>query len=183
MKSKEVQVSKLTQNIIDKYESVGYKLVSINGEELKFSNLFSRHFVFIISDYKELKQKWEKFQTQVIDEYLEFKDEAFLEWNFYCVYILKNKTKSEQERNYILNIEQDRSYSRKYVLSKSELNFLPPGRIAKDAFTTKGAFPTDISEKWETDLGKELFDAITYKPKNKIETRLLIFLENKIEYE
>ena len=176
-------MSKLKQNIIDKYKSAGYQSFSIKGEDLKFSNLFSRHFVFIISDYKELCQKWEKFQTQVIDEYLGFKDEAFLEWNFYCIYILKMKinTESEQERSYILGVEQDRSYSRKYVIFSSEVDSLPPGRIAKDAFKAKGDLATDISKKWETNVGKELFDAITTKPKNKIEHRLLELMENEIE--
>jgi len=167
----------LQQRIKDIYEDSGYRHIGETASGLKFSNAFSRHFVFVLPDLTGLENKWSALHDEVVQEYLDFTGEPFIEWNFYCVFILAISEITEPERTSFLAIEQDRSYSRKYVRLMSEIETLPPGRISVEDWGEKESVTGEMSELWKDILGDQLYKAIMNDSKKNIEKRLLKLLE------
>ena len=73
-------MSSLYEEIVSQYESNGFKHTGNLEEGYKFSNKFSRHFLFILPSVQELLKKWKSLQAEVIDEYRHFKEESLSEW-------------------------------------------------------------------------------------------------------
>ncbi len=158
------------------YEDSGYQHIGETTSGLKFSNAFSRHFVFVLPNLLALQNKWKVLHGEVVKEYIDFRDDSFLEWNFYCAFVVEESEPSKTDRTAILEIEQDRSYSRKYVLCLSELDKLPPGLISCEDFGGKEAVIKEMSEQWNEILGERLYKAIMSDTKQNIEKRLLKLL-------
>ncbi len=169
-------MSSLYEEIISKYESNGFEHTGNLKEGYKFSNRFSRHFLFILPSVQELLKKWKSLQTEVIDEYRHFKEEAFLEWNFYTIFVLEVQNLSDKEKTLISDIEQDRSYTRKYVRTAGEISLFPPGIIRGGALDGYDSTIVDFEVHWKSVLGDQLFRTIMDGPKYKIEQRILKLL-------
>ena len=171
----------LKQVVVNIYKQSGYQHVGETASGLKFSNMFSRHYVFTLPDVAALKKTWRTLHEEVLREYLDFRDESFVEWNFYCVFLIEAPEVTPMDRIAIQDIEQDRSYSRKFVRTVSEINALPPGRILAGELGTKETIRRDISKLWEETLGTKLYAAIVSDPKRNIEKRVLKVLEGNNE--
>jgi len=169
----------LEEMIKEAYSKKGYCYVGDTENGMKFTNLFSRHFIFCLSDVLELQEKWHALHKEVIQEYLDFKEESFLEWNFYCVFILKTDVIKEEESRFILQVEQDRSYSRKYVRLSNDLEMLPPGWISIGEIGDNEMFSENLTKHWREHLDGDLYSMIMDKTKSKMEDNLKELLEVK----
>jgi hypothetical protein len=162
----------LKEQITVRYEMHRYKKIGETQSGLKFANMFSRHFVFVVSSVDELLMFWQKLHEEVVQEYREFSEESFLEWNFYTVFIIREHDLSNEQKARLLEIEQDRSYSRKYVRTAEEIKELPPGIISSDELGAKEDMTENITQQWRDVLGGKLYDVIITGPKNAVEKRL-----------
>jgi len=162
----------LTERIVARYEMHHYKKIGETQSGLKFANMFSRHFVFVVSSVDELLKLWQKLHEEVVQEYREFSEESFLEWNFYTVFIVKEHDLSDEQKARLLEIEQDRSYSRKYVRTVTEIKTLPPGIISREELGEKENVIKDVTQQWREVLGENLYNVIMNGPKNAVEQRL-----------
>ena len=170
----------LYEEIVSKYENNEFKYTGNLEEGYKFSNKFSRHFLFILPSVQELLKKWKSLQAQVIDEYCHFNEESFLEWNFYTIFVLEIQNLSDEEKTLISDIEQDRSYTRKFVRTAGEILLLPPGIIRGRDLTGYDSTIVDFEVHWKSVLGDQLFKTIMDGPKYKIEQRILKVLERSL---
>ena len=173
-------MSSLYEEIVSQYESNGFKHTGNLEEGYKFSNKFSRHFLFILPSVQELLKKWKSSQAEVIDEYRHFKEESFLEWSFYTIFVLEVQNLSDKEKTLISDIEQDRSYTRKFVRTAGEISLLPPGIIRAGDLTGYDSTIVDFEVHWKSVLGDQLFKTIMDGPKYKIEQRILKLLERSL---
>ena len=162
----------LKEQITVRYKMHQFKKIGETQSGLKFANMFSRHFVFVVSSVDELLMFWQKLHEEVVQEYREFSEESFLEWNFYTVFIIREHDLSNEQKARLLEIEEDRSYSRKYVRTAAEIKTLPPGIIRREELGGKENVIKDVAQQWREVLGENLYDVIMNGPKNAVEQRL-----------
>ena len=170
----------LYEEIVSQYESNGFKHSGNLEDGHKFSNRFSRYFLFILPSVQELMRRWKSLQAEVIEEYRHFKDESFLEWNFYTIFVLEVQNLSGKEKTLISDIEQDRSYTRKYVRTAGEISLLPPGVIRAVDLTDNDPTIVNFEVHWKSVLGDQFFNTIMNGPKYRIEQRILKLLERSL---
>ena len=72
----------------------------------------------------------------------------------------------------VQEIEQDRSYSRKYVRSVNDLEGIPPGIISKNDFRADTKTNINLSKDWEDALGSDFYKTIVECPKSSIQKRV-----------
>jgi len=150
-----------------------------NGD-LYFENDFAFYFVFFIDTASQLKEQWQDLHVTLMDHYRSYEGPEDREWNYYAVYIVLDKSLANKELLDVKKtIEANSKYSRKFVLTKDELDVLPPGILSKEDLSAKGDKISDPLEQWEKILGRELIELICKGTKNTIEDRIRKVIENE----
>lgn len=176
-------MNEIKKKIIEKYKKNNFKYSLTDREEiLYFENIFSIHYIFLFNNLADLKNNWKTNHVNLIEDYIEKEMPNYMGWNYYAVFMVKAEILDEQEWKALNDeIENDTSYSRKYLMEQKEINELPPGMLDIERIDEKSHLTYNIREDWERTLGLELYRKITKEPKAKLKQRILNFIEEKIE--
>jgi len=165
-------MTKTEKMVLQQYIDAGYEHVPNARIQLRFKNDFSMHYVFICNNADQLSKEWRVRHKQVIDEYADYEGPSFMDWNYYEVFLVDESFDPSTQSQLIFEIEQEKSYSRKFVRSITEISSLPPGAIRTQDLQ-KGERSLDNALKsWESTIGERLYQTIVDGPKNRIEERL-----------
>ena len=164
-----MELQELAAKVKDAYSRADYQSLVEDSVHIVFANRFSRHYVFILERVSDLTDQWRSLHDTVVEEYLDFRGDSFIEWNFYCVFIVNVEDVSSHERAEIQKIEQDRSYTRKHVRLLSEIKHLPPGQPATSTGEVNAGPLADLTKVWEEALGKKLYGTIANSLKTGVE--------------
>ena len=153
--------SELLSAISQRYRNAGFSVSDLsctNGVVLQ--NAFSIQAVFVAANDAALKNEWAELHDELIQAYRSYEGFVDMEWNFYCVFVLVESGEPPGFQKLRRSIENDTTYSRKFVLLASELPLLPPGRV-HDLRELESFSPDDPQEHWRSILGDELLDRIS----------------------
>ena len=150
-----------------------------NGD-LCFESYFAFYFVFFVDTTSQLKEQWQDLHVTLVDHYRAYEGPEDREWNYYAVYVVLDKSLSNQELIDVKRaIEADTKFSRKFVLTTDELDVLPPGMLSEEDLSAKGDKISDPLENWEEILGRELIEFIREGPKKTIEDRIRMVIDGE----
>ena len=140
---------------------------------LCFESDFAVYFVFFVNTASLLKKQWQDLHISLINHYRAYEGPEDREWNYYAVYVVVDKSLSNQELIDIKRvIEADTKFSRKFVLTADDLDVLPPGMLSEEDLSARGDKISDPLEHWEGILGREFIEIIREGPKKTIEERI-----------
>jgi hypothetical protein len=174
-------MNEMKKKIIEKYKKINFIYSKTPSEDiLYFKNIFSIHYVFLFDTLNDLKNQWKTNHDNLIEDYIEKEMPRYMGWNYYAVFMVKADILDEQEWKALNDeIENDTSYSRKYLMKPKEINELPPGMLDIERINEKSHLTHNIREEWERTLGAELYRKIMRGPKAKLKQRILNFIEEK----
>jgi hypothetical protein len=123
---------------------------------LRFQNKFSEHFVFLFDSFEDLVENWEEKHNILVQVYQDYTGPESMEWNFYAIFMCEDYSPDEAQADAKHHIEMDTAYSRKFVFTRPEIDFLPPGRITQADFGRATRRESGLIANWQNALGEEL---------------------------
>jgi hypothetical protein len=164
------------------YSSAGFERRDADGGRcMVFHNRFSVHFVWVLTDIEQLAEQWQALHDQLVDEYRQFKGPIDAEWNFYTVFLIAGRIdQNEDAKKTRQTIENNTSYSRKFVFGPDELDHLPPGAIDPGSRKLDDSSQVDPLEAWEATLGEDLYALIDRATTTKLSDAIQTFVDEVV---
>ncbi len=149
-------------NIETRYSKAGFSEAEVECPSgVVFQNAFSVQAVFVVETGDALKEQWPALHEELIGAYRSYQGFVDMEWNFYCVFVVLDQAGLLTLRGVQRTIENDTTYSRKFVLFGDELHLLPPGRFDSGLANASASEDVDPMGEWRSVLGGDLLERVS----------------------
>jgi hypothetical protein len=166
--------------IEERYSNAGFSVAGVECPSgVVFQNPFSVQALFVVGTGEELQRSWTELHDELIRAYRSYEGFVDMEWNFYCVFIVLDAGGLDGLPGLRNHIENDTSYSRKFVYMSDEVRLLPPGRVDSGLANATKLAQADPAEQWVSVLGEDLLDKISATPFAKLKGMLGSLVEKE----
>lgn len=167
-------------SIKTRYSEAGFSEAEVECPSgVVFQNAFSIQAVFVVEAGDALKEQWPALHEELIGAYRSYQGFVDMEWNFYCVFVVLDQAGSLALRGVPRTIENDTTYSRKFVLFGDELHLLPPGRFESELANASASEDVDPMGEWRSVLGGGLLDRVSAATFAELKDVLADFVEEE----